>query len=111
MEWVQLTDCTMSHGTMKYTLKEHVCYFVLMVRLLHYLYSLHPDFYTSENIINIGNFFNNGPKIWYDWNIIESGVKHHKPNQKGTFFHCWMLNDIFDCDYVRTFVLSCQAVK
>jgi hypothetical protein len=50
----------MSHGTMKYTLKAHVCYFVLMVRLLHYLYSLHPDFYTSENIINIGNFFNNG---------------------------------------------------
>jgi hypothetical protein len=53
----------MSHGTMKYTLKAHVCYFVLMVRLLHYLYSLHPDFYTSENIINIGNFFNNGPTI------------------------------------------------
>ena len=39
----------MSHGT--------VCY----------LYSLHPDFYTLENIINfrdlMGNFFNNGPKI------------------------------------------------
>jgi hypothetical protein len=32
--------------------------------LLHYLYSLHPDFYTLENIINImGNFFNNGTKI------------------------------------------------
>ena len=43
----------MSHGTMKYTLKAHVCYFVLMVRLLHYLYSLHANFYTSENIINI----------------------------------------------------------
>ena len=38
----------MSHGTMEYTLKAHVCYFVL-----HYLYSLHADFYTSENIINI----------------------------------------------------------
>jgi hypothetical protein len=40
-------------GTMKYTLKAHVCYFVLMVGLLHYLYSLHPDFYTLENIINL----------------------------------------------------------
>ena len=39
---------------MKYTLKAHVCYFDLMVGLLHYLYSsLHEDFYTSENIINI----------------------------------------------------------
>ena len=27
--------------------------FVLMVGFLHYLYSLHADFYTSENIINI----------------------------------------------------------
>jgi len=43
----------MSHGTMKYTLKTHGCYFVLMVLLLHYFYSLHADFYTSENIINI----------------------------------------------------------
>jgi len=47
----------MSYGTMKYTkctLKAHVCYyFVLMVGLLHYLYSLHADFYTSKNIINI----------------------------------------------------------
>jgi len=43
----------MSHGTMKYTLKAHVYYFVLMVGLLHYLYSLQVDFYTSENIINI----------------------------------------------------------
>jgi hypothetical protein len=40
----------MSHGT--------VCY----------LYSLHPDFYISENIINVetynvmDNFFNNGPE-------------------------------------------------
>jgi hypothetical protein len=45
----------MSLGTMKYTkctLKAHVCYHVLMVELLHYLYSLHADFYT-ENIINI----------------------------------------------------------
>jgi hypothetical protein len=40
----------MSHGTMKYTLKAHICYFGLMVGLLHYLYSLHADFYTSENI-------------------------------------------------------------
>ena len=56
----------MSHGTMKYTLKTDVCYFVLMVGLLHYLYSLHPDFYTSENIINrdlMGNFFNKGLKF------------------------------------------------
>jgi hypothetical protein len=45
--------CSMSHGTMKYTLKAHVCYFLLMVELLHYLYSLHANFYTSENIINI----------------------------------------------------------
>ena len=43
----------MLHGTMKYTLKAHVCYFVFMAWLLHYLYSLHPDFYTLENIINI----------------------------------------------------------
>jgi hypothetical protein len=43
--------CPMSHGTMKYTkytLKAHVCYFVLMVGLLHYLYSLHADFYTLK---------------------------------------------------------------
>ena len=45
--------CTVSHGTMKYTLKAHVCYFVLMVGLLHYLYLPHADFHTSENIINI----------------------------------------------------------
>jgi hypothetical protein len=38
---------------MKYIVKAHVCYFVLMVGLLHYLYSLQADFYTSENIINI----------------------------------------------------------
>ena len=51
---------------MKYTLKAHFYYFVFMAWLLHYLYSLHPDFYTLENIINIdlmGNFFNNAPKI------------------------------------------------
>ena len=41
--------CYMSHGTMK----AHVCYFVLMVWLLHYMYSLHAYFYTLENIINI----------------------------------------------------------
>jgi len=34
----------MSHGTMKYKFKAHVCYFVLMVRLLHYFYSIHADF-------------------------------------------------------------------
>ena len=39
---------------MKYTLKAHFYYFVFMAWLLHYyLYSLHPDFYTLENIINI----------------------------------------------------------
>ena len=36
----------------------HVCYFVLMVWLLHYLYSLHSDFYTSENIISIETPYN-----------------------------------------------------
>ena len=41
----------MSHGTMKYTLQAHVYYYVFMAWLLHYLYSLHPDFYTLENII------------------------------------------------------------
>jgi hypothetical protein len=42
----------MSHGTMKYKMKAHVCYFALMVELLHYLYSVHADLYTSENIVN-----------------------------------------------------------
>ena len=50
---ILIYKCPMSHGTMKYTLKAHVCYFVLIVGLLHCLYSLHADFYTSENIINI----------------------------------------------------------
>ena len=56
----------MSHSTMKYTLKAHVYYFVFISWLLHYLYSLHPYFYTLENIINrdiVGNFLNNGPNI------------------------------------------------
>jgi hypothetical protein len=44
--------CPMSHDTMNYTLKAHVCYFVLMIGL-DYLYSLYADFYTSENIFNI----------------------------------------------------------
>ena len=39
----------MSHGTMKYTLKAHVCYFVLLVGLLLYLYSFHEDFKKSTN--------------------------------------------------------------
>jgi hypothetical protein len=34
-------------------MKAHVYYFVLMIGILDYLYSLHADFYTSENIINI----------------------------------------------------------
>ena len=57
----------MPHGTMKYTLKAHVCYFVLVVVLLHYLYSLHADFYTSENIINrdlMGIFLIMDQKFW-----------------------------------------------
>jgi hypothetical protein len=33
----------MSHGTMTYTLKAHIGYFVLMIGLLHYLYLLHAD--------------------------------------------------------------------
>jgi hypothetical protein len=37
----------------KYTLKKHVCYFVFMAWILYYLYSLHQDFYTLENMINI----------------------------------------------------------
>ena len=45
--------CPMPNGTRKYTLKAHVCYFVLMVGLLNYLYSLLLDSYTSENIISI----------------------------------------------------------
>ena len=44
-------------------MKAHVCYFDLKAWLLIYLYSLRPDFYTLENIINIGNFFNNEQKI------------------------------------------------
>jgi hypothetical protein len=40
MSSLLIFKCPMSHGTMKYTLKAHVCYFVLMVGLLHYLYSL-----------------------------------------------------------------------
>ena len=53
MSSLLIFKCPMSHGTMQYTLKAHVCYFVLMVGLLHYLYSLHADVHTSENIINI----------------------------------------------------------
>jgi hypothetical protein len=66
MSSLLIFKCNMSHGTIKYTLKAHFYYFVFMAWLLHYLYSLHPDFYTLENIINIvlmGNFFNNGPKF------------------------------------------------
>jgi len=47
--------CSMSYGTMNKTMKTHVCYFVLMVYFLHYLYLLHADFYIT--------FFNNGPNI------------------------------------------------
>ena len=63
MSSVLIFKCPMSLGTMKYLVKAHVCYFVLMVGLLHYLYSFQADFYISENIINIdtlylmGNFF------------------------------------------------------
>jgi hypothetical protein len=53
MSSLLIFKCPMSHGTMKYTLKAHVYYFVFVAWLLHYLYSLHPDFYTLENIINI----------------------------------------------------------
>ena len=52
MSGLLIFKCPMSHGTMKYTLKAHVCCFVLIAGLLHYMYSLHADFYT-ENIINI----------------------------------------------------------
>ena len=34
MSSLLLFKCPMSHGTMKYTLKAHVCYFVLMIGLL-----------------------------------------------------------------------------
>jgi hypothetical protein len=50
MSSLLIFKCPMSHGTMKYTLKAHVYYFVVMAWLLLYLYSLHPDFYTLENI-------------------------------------------------------------
>ena len=66
MSSLLIFKCPMSHGTMKYTLKAHVYYFVFMAWLLHHLYSLHPDFYTLENIINrdlMGNFFNIGSKM------------------------------------------------
>jgi hypothetical protein len=52
MDSLLIFKCIMPHGTMKYTLKAHVCYFVLVVGLSHHLYSLHSDFYTSENMIN-----------------------------------------------------------
>jgi hypothetical protein len=42
-------NMSMSHGTMKYTLKAHVYYFVFMACLLHYLYSLHH----GPNILKI----------------------------------------------------------
>jgi hypothetical protein len=45
--------CPISHGKMKYTLKAHVCYFALMVCLLHYLYSPHVYCYSFENIYQI----------------------------------------------------------
>ena len=38
----------MSHDTMNYTLKAHVCYFVLMIGLLHYLYSKHATKLMNE---------------------------------------------------------------
>ena len=53
MSSLLIFKCNMLHGTMKYTLKAHFYYFVFMAWLLHYLYSLHPDSYTLENIINI----------------------------------------------------------
>jgi hypothetical protein len=77
----------MSHGTMKYTLKTDVCYFVLMVGLLHYLYSLHPDFYSSENIINrdlMGNFFNKGLKFLKL--IARVRINHQKKNSYKSSF-------------------------
>ena len=59
-----LFKCPMSHGTMKYTLRAHVCSFVLMVWLLQYLSSLHADIYTNIlKIETLGNFCNNGPNI------------------------------------------------
>ena len=43
------------HKNRKYFFTDENCdkYFALMAGVLHYLYSFHPDFYTSENIINI----------------------------------------------------------
>jgi hypothetical protein len=37
MNGLLIFKCPMSHGTMKYTLKAHVCCFVLMAGLLHYM--------------------------------------------------------------------------
>ena len=53
MSSLLIFKCPMSHDAMKYTFKAHVYYFVFVAWLLHYLYSLHPDFNTLENIINI----------------------------------------------------------
>jgi ribosomal protein L34 len=54
MSSLLIFKCTTSHGTMKSTLKPHVCYFVLIVGVLPvcYLCSLHPDFDTSENLVS-----------------------------------------------------------
>jgi hypothetical protein len=35
MSSLLIFKCPMSHGTMKYTMKAHVCYFALMIGLLH----------------------------------------------------------------------------
>ena len=28
---------------------------------------------------------------WYNWDIVESGIKHHKPNQPSNWFLIWFL--------------------
>ena len=65
-----------------------------MVGFLHYLYSLHADFDTSENIINIdlmGNLFNNGPKILK----LIVRVRIYINIQLEIQFENWILKDFF----------------
>jgi hypothetical protein len=78
MSRLLIFKCPMSHGTMNYTLKAHVCYFVLMIGLLHYLYSLHADFYTSENII-IPPLPEGGGGYWWQKSDIWSQASYRYP--------------------------------
>ena len=49
----------------------------------------------------------------YSWNIIESGVKHHKPNHQGPkiFFNKTMENDVINSSFlifsIRSIICTC----